>query len=711
MSSPARSPVEAAERFYQWSLLGLMTSGFLALVGTGALDWPTTLLTSLALVVRGAVIAGLLRLHLNPAWVAAATLAYVGFYPLDVQYLTREFIPATIHLICFLSAARLLTARTDRDYLFVKVLSLLQLISATLLGAKPNYFFFLILFVAFGVACLCCAEIRNSSRLRGQTSAIGSRFQRRLAALAASVTVAILLMTAGLFVILPRTAQAAFRTLLPNGYRLSGFSNEVQLGQIGELKKSSVPVMRVEFENDLVAQRTHRWRGAALSQFDGKRWYNTGLDYTRVPLERGRMQPLVTDDQRRRAGTRVSYSVELDAASGTDTLFFLGTPEFIITSRLDQIYQASNGTYTAGSANVTGLRYGAVSHSSDEIADDFAFDLSPDERVKHLLLPPTDSRVIELARSIGGDNLSPLRRSAAIERFLKNQFRYSAELERKPVSDPIAHFLLTRKEGHCEYFASAMAVMLRVVHVPSRVVTGFYGGTYNPLTDRQIIRASDAHSWVEAFIPGRGWVTFDPTPPGPAPSALQRFAATLLLYADAFDATWRRWVVEYDLERQVDLVARIEQNSRTFHAGIGAQIQRLLNWLSQAGEAAWLNSGPLSLGALCIAAVGLIATRRFGQVLGANRHRLRVSSASAAPTDATLLYSRMLQLLRRRGLKKPGWLTPGEFAAAAESDAAMGGLVRQFTDEYYGLRYRHDHASGSRMLTLLDQMQKAASRR
>ena len=81
-------------------------------------------------------------------------------------------------------------------------------------------------------------------------------------------------------------------------------------------------------------------------------------------------------------------------------------------------------------------------------------------------------------------------------------------------ADPLADFLFERRKGHCEYFASAMAVMLRTLGIPSRLVTGFQGGAYNPVSGWSVVRASDAHSWVEAWIDGRGWITFDPTPAG-----------------------------------------------------------------------------------------------------------------------------------------------------------------------------------------------------
>src|ERR1019366_5904852 len=106
------------------------------------------------------------------------------------------------------------------------------------------------------------------------------------------------------------------------------------------------------------------------------------------------------------------------------------------------------------------------------------------------------------------------------ESYLRKNFSYTLELPKTDMRDPIANFLFRRKKGHCEYFASAMAVMLRTIGIPSRVTTGFAGGVYNPISGWYVVRASDAHSWVEAYLPRLGWTTFDPTPPDPNPPQL-----------------------------------------------------------------------------------------------------------------------------------------------------------------------------------------------
>ena len=99
-------------------------------------------------------------------------------------------------------------------------------------------------------------------------------------------------------------------------------------------------------------------------------------------------------------------------------------------------------------------------------------------------------------------------KAAAIERYLRTNFGYTLQLPRTVPHDPVANFLFDRKQGHCEYFASSMAIMLRTLGIPSRVVNGFRTGEFNDLTSQYLVRASNAHSWVEAYFPGYGWISF-----------------------------------------------------------------------------------------------------------------------------------------------------------------------------------------------------------
>ena len=147
-----------------------------------------------------------------------------------------------------------------------------------------------------------------------------------------------------------------------------------------------------------------------------------------------------------------------------------------------------------------------------------------------------DRRIQRLAREMAAGYTSELARARAIERRLRSDYGYTLELPSREVADPLAYFLFTRKKGHCEYFASSMTVMLRSLGIPARLATGFQSGIYNPLTDFWVVRASDAHTWVEAWIPGYGWTTFDPTPPDPNPQALS-LVTKLGLYLDAAETS------------------------------------------------------------------------------------------------------------------------------------------------------------------------------
>ena len=126
--------------------------------------------------------------------------------------------------------------------------------------------------------------------------------------------------------------------------------------------------------------------------------------------------------------------------------------------------------------------------------------------------------------------------------------------------DPLANFLFVRKQGHCEYFASSMAVMLRTLGIPSRMVNGFRTGEFNDLTSQYVVRASNAHSWVEAYFPNYGWVAFDPTPGASIP--VRTGWSRMSLYVDAMASFWREWIVNYDVVHQQSLAVTASSRSR-----------------------------------------------------------------------------------------------------------------------------------------------------
>src|SRR5687768_8714556 len=143
---PRIRPAHQVERFYEFSLLGLLASGFLALAGSGYLDLPVLAFTTAGLVLRALAFAGLFRLTIGEGIATAGALAYLGFYPIDWLWISKDFVQATVHLVCFLAVAKLLTAKSNRDFFYVKIIAFLELLAAAILSSNVNFFFFLALF-------------------------------------------------------------------------------------------------------------------------------------------------------------------------------------------------------------------------------------------------------------------------------------------------------------------------------------------------------------------------------------------------------------------------------------------------------------------------------------------------------------------------------------------------------------------------------------
>ena len=697
------------EKFFEFSLLGLLASGFLAVAGSGYLDLPTILITAIALVVRMLHLAGILDLELPPVMVTVATLVYIGFYPIDYFYISQAFTPAAVHLVFFVAVVKILTARTNRDFLLLKVIAFLELLAACILSTRFNFFVFLLLFLVLGVATFASGEIHRSGQVRQSLARISSRaLSLRLTAAALLISFGILVITAGLFFFLPRTARAAFQHFVSHRYHLAGFSNHVTLGEIGEIKQENTPVMHVKMDRPEDRSLELKWRGAALAEFNGHAWFNRpGRGRILRPDPGGLLR---LDDDRdtphRNAGRHISYAVQLSDLAG-EALFFAGTPQFL---RIEStVIRRPSGNYSVAAPDLRTVSYQVYSRlepSLDEGPPDEIAPLSIEERDLYLQLPRIDPRIRDLANSVAGGESSPAIEARRTEDYLRTHFGYTLELPPAEPDDPIAFFLFHRKKGHCEYFASAMAVMLRVLQIPSRVVTGFQSGIYNPISHSQLIRTSDAHSWVEAWIPGRGWTTFDPTPPDPNPPHLSMWTR-LGFYVDAAEVFWQDWVLNYDLDHQLQLASRMGRSGRQMGAnwfdGFGASLTRWGRSLSQFVE----RYGFILFGVGVLVGMGWLFGRDGWGWWNTRRRVQKVQRGEAQASDATLLYRRMLKVLRRRGIEKPGWLTPCEFAHVVQ-EPELSRIVEDLTDAYNEVRFGGNPQAATEMMALLERLETVA---
>ncbi|MDR7540571.1 MAG: transglutaminase domain-containing protein, partial [Armatimonadota bacterium] len=267
-------------------------------------------------------------------------------------------------------------------------------------------------------------------------------------------------------------------------------------------------------------------------------------------------------------------------------------------------------------------------------------EIPPSVRERYLQLPRLPDRVRRLAADLTAGGGSPYGKAVAVADYLRRCCTYTLQAPPLPPgADAVDHFLFVTRQGSCEAFSSALAVLLRAAGVPARLVTGYTTGTYNRLTGYYEVRNSDAHAWVEVFQPGVGWVAVDPTPGFAVPSALDDPPGQWLL-ADGIRWAWREM------------------------AGIGAAVPRDIP--PQAGVLAVLGAG-------AAAAVAAARTRR-----GPGR--------PADPVET--VYVRMEHLLSRRGYRRLGHLTPREFVAALpESVRPPTDLVtRVFEASRYGGR-------------------------
>jgi hypothetical protein len=330
-------------------------------------------------------------------------------------------------------------------------------------------------------------------------------------------------------------------------------------------------------------------------------------------------------------------------------------------------------------------------------------DYPDDVKDLYLQLPSLDPRVKDLAEQITAREQTPIDKAIAVESYLRTRYSYTLNLTGKPGSDAIAHFLFETRAGHCEYFASAMAIMLRTIGIPTREVNGFLPGEYNDLGEDYIVRASDAHSWVEVYFPGTGWLTFDPTPPGT--EAQGGLFARLGQYIDWFELSWNEWIINYDFVHQIQLAQNLQHSTRNW-ADAGRR------WFARQEDRGrrWMKSWAGGLRLLMVAAVLLFfVVVRFDLVVGLARRlqlnwQLRTPGAPRSnPQLASRLYEELLFLLEKRGIAREDSQTPLEFAAALPKPQ-LAPAVQEFTLHYSRARFGSTACDTSRLRALLGEI-------
>ncbi len=554
------------------------------------------------------------------------------------------------HFLIIVQIVYLFMERNQRNYGTLFLMALVNFILASTMTTQLFFVLEFLLFIAAGIWTLVLfnvfTETRGESIRRLQVT-------RRWALGIAGATFPIVLISVAVFLLLPRIAFPPIVQTYIFGDTVTGFSEDVQLGDLAGIKTNPEKVMRIWlYDGNRQPLKLDKLlvRGIALEEYDGKGWRASDPIASRFPRLRYVRRVLPTENK-----IRERFEVEMP---GVKTLF--------------AVYPDTYNSFAIAPAVRGDL---PQNPTLDIVSDSLSFNFNPMKRLEYQIevptqtsgLRPLDPRIGEIFLQLP-DDLSPLIRqlaaqiagqlkdpyliAAAVEKYLLDNYDYTLDVEDIGVEDPLEYFLIGSKEGHCEYFATAMAVMLRCLGVPARIVNGFAEGEWNEVGGYYIIRQQDAHSWVEAHVAGRGWVTFDPTPPaGKYVYATGRFSDLRLFY-DSLQYMWISNVVNYGFQSQVALLAKLSGLVRRLRIPAFSLRSEVAYRIR---EFAGAEIGTLLL---AIAAIG------FG-IWGLRLARKRPPPRPRRPrarTPRIRFYINMLKLLRKKGFPKhPSW-TPAEFA-------------------------------------------------
>ena len=725
-AQPAQSGViplqKAIDHYFELALYLLVLTGFGTLAGTGGLDLPSITLVGAALAVRGYLLAKRRSLVISEQWTTPLSIAYFAFFAIDYFVFSRGFLAATVHLALFGVVVRMFSLRRERDHITLAILAFLMVLASAVLTVDSVFLFSFAAFMLMAVATFILLEMRRS----GLAANINARHstdpqEHRHLAFAivrfAPVLMGMILVAgAALFFVMPRISAGYLGGYSYGTDFSSGFSDHVQLGQIGQIQQSNSVVMHIQIDGDKEGRYDLHWRGVSLANFDGHTWSNPREQFilTRQPdtsfaLPRNDPVPRSYGSASLQREKIIHYRVLMEPI-GTN-VFFLAPWAYSLRGDYRLMAGDSGGAVYDLDSQHAISRYEATSNIATPSAADLraAGNNYPQQiAATYLRLPDLDPRVPRLAAEITASADNDYDRAAMIEHHLRSRFGYTLQLERTSVKDPIANFLFVRKQGHCEYFASSMAVMLRTLGIPSRVVNGFRSDEFNDVSGTYVIRAKNAHAWVEAYFPGYGWQTFDPTPSGSVgtPQGWGRLA----LYVDAMASFWRDWVVSYDSSSQLTLGKAAIVNSRNMWDGTREwarnHYESMLKWARHSQDRVehsprrWtLIAAGIAVAILLLGNLGRIARALHEKWLGAHPER-------SPEQAAAMWYERMARALARHGIERRRTQTPQEFARRIE-DTRLREPVARFTAVYESARFGNSPEDASKLPSLYEEIESA----
>lgn len=650
----------------------------------------------------------------TPGYQRLHTVVLLGVVGLEAVPVLRgePLFPVLVELTMALGVSRLAQRRTATEHKQIAAIALLHLLIGTIVDTGLTYAGAFVAFLVITPWMMALTHLRGEiekkyGALRAEDGAVASTaaHTRVLAALrsrelatprfllgSAALSLPLFLVTALFFLIFPRVGSGFLDVRARETGSTAGFGDRISLGGFGTIRDDPTVVIRIYPPNlgdDAPPSRLFRLRGTSFDTYDGRTWTHGTRASEQLRSYTGlhvlARQPHPDADEKLR--------IQAEPLDGP--LVFL--PEGTVAVRFSTPYV--NGVPEARSAAIldgfevrlTDVTVPSVVYDAYVGGPHEALDTKLDEatRVRALAVPPGHERVAALARRVTQGATTDGERVTRLVAFLRTRYAYSLEQNPGTAQMPLVAFLFETKRGHCEYFSTALAIMLRTLGIPARNVTGFLGGERNAYASFYGIRQGDAHSWVEAFVDG-AFRTYDPTPPAREAFTVHGDALTFL--RDGIDALRARWasdIIGFDFDRQTEL----------FRSLRGASSSRVYRTTRDApprarGRFPWL---PL-----------VVALGAGGAVYAFTRF-LRVRPARLP--EVVRLYAQLDRALARRGHARPISRTPRAHLEALEAAGfAPIDVVREITELYARARYE-DVAVSREALRALARRVSAISRR
>lgn len=454
--------------------------------------------------------------------ISGISIAILVILFIDSIFISNDYLIGVAHLTIMFQAIKSFDLKEPWDHLQVYFMALLQLIIASELTYTIIFGVIFFLFLITFVITIVYAHFMKE----------GKSIVRETKGFLVVITALTLLFTIIFFVSIPRVFSGLWGKGHMNSIRTTGFSGKVDFGSFGDVKLDRTVVMRVEIDGH--PGNPLYFRGMSLDYFDGTSWTNTFREKSWI-YKRDDMFSISTF-KKENATVQKIYVEPMD----NDVIFGLDN---IVAIEGGGKILLKDGTGSLFMPFKKGKRFNYTVYS---IGDKPIFHGNRDP---YLQLPDGMEKIQQFTYDIAGKEKNNLEKAKKIERYLRENYTYSLSVSRPPDGiNPIEDFLFNTKKGYCEYYATAMVLMLRSLNIPSRITTGYAGGEINEYGDYLIVRQSDAHSWVEALIDDI-WIISDPTP-----SLSLNAPSTFTLYLDLLRMQWYRYVIAFSFSDQKEMV-------------------------------------------------------------------------------------------------------------------------------------------------------------